>query len=78
MHNKTNIEIIKKCKPVYSAIMQIFLSVKYLICVGQSCVFFLSDIFFSIQKKESQNNLDPSCETDLEFWDCFGRGKNSV
>ena len=55
--------------------MQIFLSVKYPI-VGQSCVIFLSDIFFfSIQKKESQNNLDPSCETDLEFWDRFGREK---
>ena len=75
MHNKTNNKIIYKRKPVYSAIMQIFLSVKYPICVGQSCVIFLSDIFFSIQKQESQNNLDPSCETDLEFWDRFGRDK---
>ena len=83
MHNKTNIEIIKKCKPVYSAIMQIFLFEKYPICVGQSCVIFLLDIFFYSEKriaKQSRSVLwdgsrDPSCETDLEFWDRSRREK---
>ena len=51
VHNITNIEIIKKCKPVYSAIMQIFLSVKYPIYVSKSCVIFLLDIFFLFRKK---------------------------
>ena len=26
----------------------------------------------------SPNDLDPSYKMDLDFWDCFGRKKNSV
>ena len=54
VHDKTNIKFINKRKPVYAAIMQIFLPVKYPIYVSQSCVIFLLDIFvFYSEKKES-------------------------
>ena len=30
--------------------------------------------FFSFQN--NPKDLDPSCKTDLDLWDCLGKGKN--
>ena len=67
-------EFIKNCSyRIYSAIRRAFLSLESL----QITKSVLSN-FALIQVLLFLNNpkdLDPSSQTDLDFWDCFGRNK---